>query len=121
MLLKRKYSARPTIFLLFLLTVTGAAQDSTPLLDKSKPDVSDKSSITKTGDDSSSTESGDADNSQNYRLLQSNDFLVDTAYLQEEGELQHTVPVGIGPSRGENGIFFYISFEHSLRKAIEAP
>ena len=26
------------------------------------------------------------------------------------------VPIGIGPSRGEKGIFFYISFEHSLKK-----
>jgi len=26
------------------------------------------------------------------------------------------VPIGIGQSRGENGIFFYLSFEHLLRK-----
>ncbi len=26
------------------------------------------------------------------------------------------VPLGVGPNRGENRIFFYISFEHSIRK-----
>lgn len=30
------------------------------------------------------------DNAHNYRLLQSNEFFVDSPYLQEKGELQHT-------------------------------
>lgn len=27
------------------------------------------------------------------------------------------VPVGIGSSRGERGVFFYLSFEHAFKKA----
>src|SRR5262249_44056560 len=26
------------------------------------------------------------------------------------------VPVGVGPSRGEKGVFLYLSFEHALRR-----
>lgn len=29
------------------------------------------------------------------------------------------VPVGIGPSKGERGVFFYLSFEHPFRKQVE--
>lgn len=29
------------------------------------------------------------------------------------------VPIGIGPSRGERGLFFYIAFEHPFKKEIE--
>jgi hypothetical protein len=35
--------------------------------------------------------SGEKDRKNFYRLLQSNDFLVDTPYLQDDDELQHTV------------------------------
>jgi len=56
MLLKIKYLAFSTIFILFLLVVTGSAQDSTARLDKSKADVSDKSSTAEKDSDSSSKE-----------------------------------------------------------------
>jgi hypothetical protein len=29
------------------------------------------------------------------------------------------VPIGVGPSRGMRGIFFYLSFEHPLKKQPE--
>ncbi|MDQ3256503.1 MAG: transporter [Acidobacteriota bacterium] len=29
------------------------------------------------------------------------------------------VPIGVGPSRGERGVFFYLSFEHPFRKQVE--
>lgn len=29
------------------------------------------------------------------------------------------VPFGVGPSRGERGVFLYLSFEHSFRKKSE--
>ena len=28
-------------------------------------------------------------------------------------------PIGVGPSRGERGVFFYLSFEHAFKKVIE--
>ena len=29
------------------------------------------------------------------------------------------VPLGVGPSKGERGLFFYLSFEHSFKKWVE--
>ncbi|MDQ3684550.1 MAG: hypothetical protein M3430_02980 [Acidobacteriota bacterium] len=29
------------------------------------------------------------------------------------------IPVSIGPSRGERGVFFYLSFEHPFREQVE--
>lgn len=93
-----KYSA---IFLLFLFALTVPAQTSTASLNKQNSET-DKSSKTEkiekivktvkteSESDSTSAESELGDSSQKYRLLQSNDFLVETPYLQEEGELEHS-------------------------------
>jgi hypothetical protein len=144
-----KYSAHAAIFILFLLTVTAVAQDSTAVSDKSNADLSDESSITKTNNDSNSTETGNVDSSRKYRFAKpklnfligavwersqevigqdlkeyEREFLISPgmrwAYIFKNGLIVSpgvAVPIGIGPSRGENGIFFYISFEHSFRRA----
>jgi hypothetical protein len=71
------------LFAVLLFVGTESAQVSATGSKKPKSDISDTP-------DPTSAKPEKADSSQKYRLLQSNDFLVDTAYLQEENELQHT-------------------------------
>lgn len=68
---------------LLLLTQVEFAQNSTTGLDQQKSDVAVKS-------DPTTAETEKADSSRKYRLLQSNALLVETAYHQDEGELQHS-------------------------------
>lgn len=69
--------------MILLFVSVESAQVSTTASNSPQSDVSDKP-------DATSVKPEKADSPQKYRLLQSNDFLVDTAYLQEENELQHT-------------------------------
>jgi hypothetical protein len=75
MLINPKYLVYSAALATFLLVPAGNAQDSTGTPhEQDLPAASEKLKETE---------------AQEHRLLQSNGFLVETAYLQEEGELQH--------------------------------
>lgn len=93
MFLKRKSNFAYTIIvLLFFLTLPTAAQDSTARLSEKKPGKTSVSTDNKPGKgfESEEKEEKKSDGSQKYRFLQSNEFFVETPYLQDEDELQHT-------------------------------
>lgn len=91
--LKKKFGNKHLIIcVLFFLSLPVIAQDTIGNLSEKKLEAKSVSIDADTEDNPSDekTKEKKVSSSQKYRLLQSNDFLVDTAYLQEKGELQHS-------------------------------
>src|SRR5436190_22210660 len=89
MLLEKKQPTFALIVILLFLAITGAAQVPNARVDKSKLDVSDKSLADNPVSDPPAEETEAGDILQSPGDFQSNGLLVDSAYHEDESQLQH--------------------------------